>query len=288
MMYDKDLNFSSDSYYPLSDELFRLISDLIYKNSGLKFEQDSKYLIQRRLSQRIQMLNLDSFQRYYYYLLYDQNREAEMDNIFDLITTNETYFFREEKQLKAFSEEILPEIIQEKQAKGEYRLRVWSAGCSTGEEPYSIAIILYEKPYLKGWDIDIFASDISSKALAKARKAVFTSNSFRNVNDEIINTYFIKEDDKFKLKDHIRNMVTFGKLNIIDEKKLVLLGELDVIFCRNVLIYFDTDAKKKAVENFYNRLRKNGFLLLGHSESLLGLSTKFQLRHYVNDMVYQR
>ncbi len=288
MMYDKDLNFSSDSYYPLSDELFRLISDLIYKNSGLKFEQDSKYLIQRRLSQRIQMLNLDSFQRYYYYLLYDQNREAEMDNIFDLITTNETYFFREEKQLKAFSEEILPEIIQEKQAKGEYRLRVWSAGCSTGEEPYSIAIILYEKPYLKGWDIDIFASDISSKALAKARKAVFTSNSFRNVNDEIINTYFIKENDKFKLKDHIRNMVTFGKLNIIDEKKLVLLGELDVIFCRNVLIYFDTDAKKKAVENFYNRLRKNGFLLLGHSESLLGLSTKFQLRHYVNDMVYQR
>jgi len=287
-MYDKNINFSSDSYYPLSDELFRLISDLIYKNSGLKFEQDSKYLIQRRLSQRIQLLNLDSFQRYYYYLLYDQNREAEMDNIFDLITTNETYFFREEKQLKAFSEEILPEIIQEKQAKGEHRIRVWSAGCSTGEEPYSIAMILYEKPNLKGWDIDIFASDISSKALAKARKAVFTSNSFRNVNEDIINTYFIKEGDKYKLKDHIRNMVTFGKLNIIDEKKLVLLGELDVIFCRNVLIYFDTEAKKKAVENFYSRLRKNGFLLLGHSESLLGLSTKFQLRHYVNDMVYQR
>lgn len=288
MMYNKNSEFSSDSYYPLSDELFRLISDLIYKNSGLKFDQDSKYLIQRRLSQRISSLKLDSFQRYYYFLLYDQNREAEMDNIFDLITTNETYFFREEKQLKAFSEEILPEIVKEKEARGERIFRVWSAGCSTGEEPYTIAMILYEKPYLKGWDIDIFASDISSKALAKARKAIFTSNSFRNVNENIINTYFIKEDDKYRLKDHIRNMVTFGKVNIIDEKRLVLLGELDVIFCRNVLIYFDTEAKKKAVENFYNRLKKNGYLLLGHSESLLGLSTKFQLRHFINDMVYQK
>jgi chemotaxis protein methyltransferase CheR len=281
-------NFSSDSYFPLSDELFRLITDLIYKNSGLKYDDSSKYLIQRRLSQRVQALKLDSFQKYYYYLLYDQNRELEMDNVFDLVTTNETYFFREDKQLKAFSDEILPELMQEKEKSGNQRIRIWSAGCSTGEEPYTIAIILFNQPILKGWDVDIFASDISQKTVTKARKGIYTQNSFRNVDQAIINNYFAREDDKYKIIDTIKNMVTFGKVNIIDERRLVLLGEVDLIFCRNVLIYFDTEAKKRAINNFYNRLRKNGFLLLGHSESLLGLSTQFQLRHFINDMVYQK
>lgn len=288
MTSDQSYGFSSDSFYPLSDELFRLIADLIHKNSGLKFDESSKYLIQRRLSQRIQMLKLDSFQKYYYYLLYDQNREAELDNIFDLITVNETYFFREEKQLKAFSDEILPEIVNEKEKQSIKSIRVWSAGCSTGEESYTIAMIIDQQKHLKGWDVDIFASDISPKTIMKARRGIYTANSFRGVPEEIIKTYFVRENDKYKLVDSIKNTVTFGKLNIIDERKLVLLGEVDVIFCRNVLIYFDTEAKKKAITNFYNRLRKNGFLLLGHSESLLGISTQFKLRHFINDMVYQK
>lgn len=288
MFINDNFTLSSDSYYPLSDELYRLIADIIYKNSGLKYDENSKYLIQRRLSQRIQALKLDSFQKYYYYLLYDQNREPEMDNIFDLVTTNETYFFREERQLKAFSDEILPEIIQEKEKAGNKRLRIWSAGCSTGEEAYTIALIIHGQLSLKGWDIDIFASDISQKTVSKARKGIYTQNSFRNVDEAIINIYFTKENEKYKIMDTIKNMVTFGKVNIIDERKLVLLGEVDIIFCRNVLIYFDTEAKKKAINNFYKRLRKYGFLLLGHSESLLGLSTQFQLRHFINDMVYQK
>lgn len=279
---------SSDSYYPLSDELYRLIADIIYKNSGLKYDENSKYLIQRRLSQRIQTLKLDSFQKYYYYLLYDQNREPEMDNIFDLVTTNETYFFREERQLRAFSDEILPEMLQEKEKAGNKRLRIWSACCSTGEEAYTIALILHNQSALKGWEADIFASDISQKTISKARKGIYTQNSFRNVDETIIKNYFTKENEKYKIADFIKNMVTFGKVNIIDERKLVLLGEVDLIFCRNVIIYFDTEAKKKAINNFDNRLRKNGFLLLGHSESLLGLSTQFQLRHFINDMVYQK
>jgi chemotaxis protein methyltransferase CheR len=288
MSLNQDYGFSPDSFYPLSDELYRLITNLIYKISGLRFDESSKYLIQRRLSQRIQALKLDSFQKYYYYLLYDQNKEAEYDNIFDIITVNETYFFREEKQLKAFSEEILPELISEKEKQNIKTIRIWSAGCSTGEESYTIAMIMDQQKYLKGWHIDIFASDISPKTIMKARKAIYTANSFRGVPEEIIKTYFIKENDKYRLVDSIKNMVTFGKLNILEEKKLVLLGEMDVIFCRNVLIYFDVEAKKKAISNFYNRLRKNGFLLLGHSESLLGLSTQFKLRHFINDMVYQK
>lgn len=288
MILDQSYGFSADSFYPLSDELFRLIADLIHKNSGLKFDENSKYLIQRRLSQRIQMLKLDSFQKYYYYLLYDQHREVELDNIFDLITVNETYFFREEKQLKAFSDEILPEIINEKEQLNIKSIRIWSAGCSTGEESYTIAMILDQQKYLRGWDISVFASDIAPKTIVKARKGIYTNNSFRGVPEEIIKAYFVKENDKYRLVDSIKNMVTFGKMNIVDEKKLVLLGEIDVIFCRNVLIYFDTEAKKKAISNFYNRLRKNGFLLLGHSESLLGISTQFKLRHFINDMVYQK
>ncbi len=288
MDLSQNINFTLDSFYPLSDELYRLIVDLIHKHSGLQFDESSKYVIQRRLSQRIQLLKLDSFQKYYYYLLYDQNRESELDNIYDLITVNETYFFREEKQLKAFAEEILPEILLEKEKLNTKTIRIWSAGCSTGEESYTIAIILDQQKNIKGWDIDIFASDIAPKTIMKARKAIYTANSFRGVSEEIIKTYFVKENDKYRLIDSIKNMVTFGKLNIIDEKKLVLLGEIDVIFCRNVLIYFDLEAKKKAISNFYNRLRKNGFLLLGHSESLLGISTQFKLRHFINDMVYQK
>lgn len=167
-------------------------------------------------------------------------------------------------------------------------MRIWSAGCSTGEEAYTIALIIHGQSTLKGWDIDIFASDISQKTISKARKGIYTQNSFRSVDEAIVNNYFTKENEKYKIMDTIKNMVTFGKVNIIDERKLVLLGEVDLIFCRNVLIYFDTEAKKKAINNFYNRLRKNGFLLLGHSESLLGLSTQFQLRHFINDMVYQK
>lgn len=275
------------NHLDLSDQTFRQLTDFIYSNSGLRYDESSKYVIQRRLSPRIQELRLESFEKYYYYLMYHPNRELELESIFDLITINETYFFREERQLRAFREEIVPEVMDYR--KDMKTMRIWSAGCSTGEEPFTIAMLCKQIPELKGWDIDIFASDISQKVIQTARRGVYGESSFRMTPENTRQIHFDRTpDNKFRIKDDIRRMVTFGKVNLLDEQKTGIFSELDVIFCRNVIIYFDLDAKKKVIENFYRKLRKEGFLLLGHSESLLSLSTKFKLRHLQNDMVYQR
>ncbi len=278
--------FSANSY-PLNENTYRLLTDLFYSNSGLRFDSSSKFLIQRRLASRLNELQLDSFERYYFYLLYHPNRETELDVIFDLITTHETYFFREERQLAAFTQEILPEVMV---SRKEFRsIRIWSAGCSSGEEPYTIAILCKELPQLDDWNIDIFASDISQNVVLNARRGIYRDNSFRNTGEAVRKRYFEKTpDQRYRLSDEIKQMVTFMKLNLLDEKKAGIFGEIDIILCRNVIIYFDLDAKKKVIENFYHKLRKDGFLLLGHAESLLNLSTRFRLRHLRNDMVYQK
>ncbi len=270
----------------LSDQTFRHLIDFIYQNSGLRFDDSSKFMLNRRLIPRVRELRLDTFEKYYYYLLYHPNRESELEIIFDLLTVNETYFFREDRQLKAFSEEIIPCITQE---KANHNLRIWSAGCSTGEEAYTIAIICNNSPHLKGWDVDIFASDISQKVIQNARRGIFSESSFRSTPDAMREKYFEKtSENKYRIHDEIRQMVTFGKVNLLDEHKTGLFSDMDVIFCRNVIIYFDVEAKKKVIENFYRKLRKNGYLLLGHAESLLSLSTKFKLNHLKHDMVYQK
>lgn len=271
----------------LSDQTFRQLSDFIYVNSGLRYDETSKYVIQRRLTPRVHELRLESFEKYYYYLMYNPNREQELETIFDLITINETYFFREDRQLRAFQDEILPEVQgYRKEAK---TIRIWSAGCSTGEEAYTIAMLCSQLPALTGWDVDIFASDISQKVIQTARRGIYGESSFRMTKDNARLLYFDRTpDNKFRIKEDIRRMVTFGKVNLLDEQKTGMFSELDIIFCRNVIIYFDVEAKKKVIENFYRKLRREGFLLLGHSESLLSLSTKFKLRHMKNDMVYQK
>jgi chemotaxis protein methyltransferase CheR len=276
-----------NEHLELSDQTFRQITGLIYSNSGLRFEDSSKYMIRRRLSPRVRELKLDSFEKYYYYLLYHANREPELEIIFDLLTVNETYFFREERQLQAFSEEIIPLIVEEK--KDNRVLRIWSAGCSTGEEPYTIAMLCCASGLLRDWEVDIFASDISQRVIQTARRGTFSQTSFRNMPDGLQERYFEKVvDNRYRINDGIKQMVTFGKVNLFDEHKTGILNEVDLIFCRNVIIYFDVEAKKKVIETFYRKLRKNGFLLLGHAESLLSLSTKFKLTHFKNDMVYQK
>jgi chemotaxis protein methyltransferase CheR len=276
-----------NEHLELSDQTFRQLTGLIYSTSGLRFEDSAKYMIRRRLSPRVRELKLDSFEKYYYYLLYHANRESELEIIFDLLTVNETYFFREERQLHAFSEEIIPLIVEEK--KDNRVLRIWSAGCSTGEEPYTIAMLCCASGLLRDWEVDIFASDISQRVIQTARRGTFGQTSFRNMPDGLQERYFEKlADNRFRINDGIKQMVTFGKVNLFDEHKTGILNEVDLIFCRNVIIYFDVEAKKKVIETFYRKLRKNGFLLLGHAESLLSLSTKFKLTHFKNDMVYQK
>ncbi|HSP34843.1 MAG TPA: protein-glutamate O-methyltransferase CheR [Thermoanaerobaculia bacterium] len=279
-------NLSLNHHLELADDIFRQLRDQIYKRTGMFFGDSSKYLIQKRLSPRARELNFDSFQKYFYFLQYDPRSEAEYDQIFDLVTTNETYFFREPAQLAAFSEEIVPDILSRKPAK---KVRIWSAGCSSGEEPYSIAILLNEAGLFRGVNFEIFGSDINQQVLAKARRGLYRENSFRATDESIRAKYFTREaDGSWRISDDMRNRVSFGRLNIYDEPRVSLLGYLDVVFCRNVIIYFDDSSKKVVIKNFHGRLIDGGYLLLGHSESLISLSTQFKLKHLKNDMVYQR
>ena len=279
-------NLSLNHHLDLPDDVFRLMRDQIYKRTGMWFSDTSKYLLQKRLSPRARELNFESFQKYFYFLQYDPRAEAEFDQIYDLVTTNETYFFREPAQLAAFAEEIVPEILERKSVK---KIRIWSAGCSSGEEPYSIAMLLSEAGYYDRAAFEIFASDINQQVLAKARRGHYRESAFRATDGPLRDKYFTRNDDgSWHIHDDIRNRVSFGRLNLYDEPRVSLLGHLDVIFCRNVIIYFDDLSKKVVVSNFFNRLTENGYLLLGHSESLISLSTQFKLRHLKNDMVYQK
>lgn len=279
-------NFSLNHHLELPDDIFRLLRDQIYRRSGIWFNDTSKYLLQKRLSPRARELNFDSFQKYFYFLEYDPRSDTEFDHVFDLVTTNETYFFREPAQLQAFIEEIVPDLMGRKSVK---KIRIWSAGCSSGEEAYSIAMLLEESGWYDHASFEIFASDINQQVLAKARKGSYRENAFRATQPPLRDKYFNREGDgSWRIRDEIRNRVSFGRLNLYDEARVSLLGHLDVIFCRNVIIYFDDASKRVVVGNFYNRLIDSGYLLLGHSESLISLSTQFKLRHLKNDMVYQK
>ncbi len=280
------LFFASD--IPLPDEEFRLLRDLVYQHCGLYFHEENRYLLEKRLSKRLQQLQLKNFKDYYYLLRYSPQRENELTEVVNTLTTNETYFFREDFQLKTFVREILPEIRAKKEQEGERRLRIWSAGCSSGEEPYTLAMLLLDMPAFQGWQIEIIGTDISQRVLNLARKGVYGTSSFRTTDEDYLRRFFVEHEGKYKIVDRVKNLVTISHLNLFDTTKVSLLGKMDVVFCRNVIIYFDATGKKRVIDTFYQRLRPDGFLLLGHSESLMNISNQFSLRHFTHDMVYQR
>lgn len=272
---------------PLHDEEFRLLRELIKDYCGIYFDDDSIYLLESRLSRRLKLHHLDNFRDYYRLLLYDRYKEEEFSELMDILTINETYFFREEIQLKALNEEILKDLYTAK--KDTKKIRIWSAGCSSGEEPYTIAMLVLEQgAYFDGWDIEILGSDINQRVLQSARKGLYRKNSFRNTNEYFAKKYFKENDGIYKISDNIKKLVNFSYLNLLDPFKVKFVETMDVILCRNVLIYFHMDARKKVIENFYNRLSDGGYLLLGHAESLMNVSTSFTLKHLKNDMVYQK
>lgn len=280
--------FSFTQTQSMSDDEFYLLRDCIYAHCGIYFDENSKYILEKRLSTRLTKLNITSYYEYYYFLKYNRGKEQELLDIMDILTTNETYFFREQFQLKAFSDEVIPELIRNKASQGNRSLRIWSAGCSTGEEPYTIAMLLSTIQDLKGWNIEIIGTDISQKVLQQARRAVYGKSSFRATEDYDLRRFFHQQDDGYKVNDSIRELVTISHLNLFDSHRLGMLGKVDLIFCRNVIIYFDQAAKKRVIESFHSALYDGGFLLLGHSESLMNITTQFTLRHFKNDMIYQK
>jgi chemotaxis protein methyltransferase CheR len=272
---------------PLPDDVFRLIRDFVHGYCGIYFDDSSKFFLERRLLRRIEQHRLTSFEEYYHFLRYDRKREEELAVLIDNLTTNETYFFRESAQLKAFSEEILPELRQT--CADRKSLRIWSAGCSTGEEPYTIAMLLLESgDWWRDWQVEILGSDINQRVLHTARKGVYKKNAHRATDRAMLTKYFIEEKGDYRIIDNVKELVSFSSVNLLDPYKTSLIANMDVIFCRNVIIYFDKEAKKKVIESFYQKLRAGGYLLLGHSESLINISNAFELRTLKNDMVYQK
>jgi chemotaxis protein methyltransferase CheR len=277
----------SDPVFPLSIERFRLLRDHINSRFGIFFGDEDRFLVESRLSERLVQLGIGAFDDYHQYLLYHPRGEEEAEQAAEILTTNETYFFREEYQLRAFAAELLPELRERLSAKR--RLLIWSAGCSSGEEAYTVAMLVHDSRLFDGWDVRIFGSDLSARMLAKARRGVFGGAAFRATSDDLKRRHFTEvEPGQFRVNDEVRCLCHFGRLNLLDEERIVFIGRADVVFCRNVLIYFDKRSKRKGINILYDRLNDGGYLLLGHTESLLNLSTAFELVHLSEDLVYRR
>ena len=234
-------------------------------------------------------LEIKTVRDYFYHVKYDAS-QAEFNVLMDLITTNETSFFRNEPQLLSFSAEILPHLIKERIGSRNKTLRIWSAGCSTGEEPYTLAIIILEclRGQTFGWNIEILANDISDEVIQKARRGEYSSLTLRNVRPDLLARYFTPAGDLYRVNPAVKALVKFSHGNLNDPRKVSLMGGLDIIFCRNVMIYFSDDVKRQLIRGFYNALQPGGYLYVGHSETLHGMSKAFKLVYFKNALVYQK
>lgn len=272
---------------PMGNEEFQRVRDLVSKEAGLHYDRELKYLVERRVQRRMERLGLDNYGVYLSLVEgSDDKGLGERRKLIGLLSTNETYFFREDFQLRAFQDEIVPMFRDRK--KHNERFRVWSAGCSSGEEAYTIAILLLESGAFDPSLIDIMGSDISDNMIVKAKGGLYTESSFRATPEHYLKKYFRAEGNKQRLVDKVRSMVKFDSTNLVDCGQAPHLRKLDVIFCRNVIIYFSQEAKLRVVEQFYDLLNPGGFLLLGHSESLMNVSSSFELVHLKNDLVYRK
>jgi chemotaxis protein methyltransferase CheR len=271
----------------MTAEEFRLLRDHVYAHCGIMIREDMKFVMERRLWPRLEALGLSDFTGYHHYLLYDAQRRAELEAAVEALTTHETYFFREPGQLETFSEEVLP-VLQQRNAAIK-RLRIWSAGCSTGEEAYTIAMLLQQSRRFEGWDVEVHGTDISRRVLATARRAEYGPSSLRATQPEQVSRFFISLGaNKVRVTDEVRSWTTFGQLNLLDAESCQLVPRMDAVFCRNVMIYFDLPARRRVLKVFHERMVPGGYLLLGHSENLLNLGADFEMVHLRGDLAYRK
>jgi chemotaxis protein methyltransferase CheR len=255
-----------------ADEYQRLCT-LIYTESGIALGKQKTSLLVSRLSTRLRDLGLATFTEYHDTVIRDRTRE-EFTRMLDLISTNKTDFFREPKHFDFLQERILPEL------EGTKRIRIWSSACSTGEEPYTIAMTLFEgvrNP--EQWEFQILASDLSTRVLAKAASGVYDSDRFRDVPPDVLKRHFLRgrgnSVGQFKAKPHLTGAIRFRRLNLMDDQ-FPIKSPLDLIFCRNVMIYFDRPTQETLVNKFHRYLRPGGYLFIGHSESLQWVKHPFK------------
>lgn len=258
----------------VTDAEFAQLRDFIYAQCGIYVADNRKYLLENRLANRLKQLNLKNFSEYYYYLQYDAGRREELNRLFEVITTNETSFYRNPPQLQVFQEHILTEVLDTLRKSGQKKLRIWSAGCSTGEEPYTLAMVLSEcaeaNPELS---FSILATDISTQVLTLAKRAVYAEDRIEGIPEALKRKYLLRSKDRsrrlVRMGPELRSKVNFQRLNFMRE--FDFREDLDIIFCRNVVIYFDRGTQEELFKRFCGKLIPGGYLFIGHSESLTGM-----------------
>jgi chemotaxis protein methyltransferase CheR len=288
---------------PLTDSELKLLQTLIYQECGMYFDERRTQFLRDRLQERVKLCQIESFYGYYR-LLTSREGKKELTALLENLTVNETSFFRIRPQLELFQKVVLEEILKRKQERRDWSLRIWSAGCSTGQEPYTLALLICDalayyylrnplpfdmpspKPLIPPpWKVEILASDINYSALVTAQQGIYAESQMDQVDYTCRLRYFEKIADKYAVKTELKNLVQFDFHNLKTE---FLPQRNDVIFCRNVMIYFDAAEQKRLIDKFHHCLNPDGYLFVGHSESLFGLTTKFHMIHQNNATVYQR
>jgi chemotaxis protein methyltransferase CheR len=287
----------------LTDTELKLLQTLVYQECGMHFDDRRTSFLQDRLLRRMKECQLDSFYTYYR-LLISQPGKQELSRLVETLTVNETSFFRNKAQLEFFQRDVMDDILRHKQERHDYSLRIWSAGCSTGQEPYTIAMLVADamsyyylrnpvplqspapKPLVPApWRIEILASDINYSVLRAAQAGSYPEHQMTAVDYGYRLRYFDKLGDRYAVKKHVKDLVHFDFHNLKTE---YLPQRNDIIFCRNVMMYFDEAEQKRLVEKFFRCLNSRGYLFVGHAESLLGLTEKFQMVHRNSGTAYQR
>jgi len=287
----------------LTDAELKLLQALVYQECGMHFDERRTHFLEDRLQRRLRECHLDSFYSYYRLLISQEGKE-ELARLLENLTVNETSFFRNKAQLELFQHDILEDLLKRKQERKDFSLRMWSAGCSTGQEPYTMAMLVsdalayyylrnpqpFESPLPKPlipppWRVEILASDISYSVLRHAQEGAYNEHQMSSVDYGYRLRYFDKVGDRYSTKRGVKELIHFDFHNLKTE---YLPQRYDVIFCRNVMMYFDEAEQKRLVEKFYRCLNPRGYLLVGHAESLLGLTDKFQMVHRNAGTAYQR
>ncbi len=257
---------------PMTDRQFQQLRTLIYARSGIHFPDSKKYVLESRLTQRLIELELEDYEQYYMFLSTGPYQSDEFQEMFNRITINETSFFRNEPQLEVFEKHVLPELIEAR--KHVKRLRLWSAACSSGEEPYTLAMLIHRSlgARLAEWNVEVLGTDISEKVLEAAANAEYSDYAVRTTPALAKQRYFTQKDGAWTLSPEIRRMAHFELHNLKDRLAARRFGSFDVIFCRNVMIYFDDPMKDAVLTGFYEQLAPDGTLFIGHSETIRGTS----------------
>ena len=274
----------------LSDTSFGAWRSYIYDICGIYFHDNKKYLLESRLLKRITHLKLNSFEEYLKYLKFNPNAKTERRYLYEAITINETFFFRNQPQLDALTSKIFAEMIEKKRKLGKKKIRIWSAASSSGEEAYSVAMVITDmiKPKFPDIQFEIIGTDINEDVVERARKGVYKEYAVRNTPAFFLKKYFKKEGMNYIIDPKLKTMVSFTNLNLYDDMKMRRMTNFDVIFCANVLIYFDAKSKVKVVSHLYNALNRGGYLFIGYAETLHGISKAFKLESFPKTISYKK